>query len=284
MFVMQNVNRIARGLFEYVVKKGWAILAQNLLKFSLMFERQQWDFESPLRQFNEISFEVMNKLDAQKLTVHKIRDMSADEVGRLVRHQSYGQVIKRLCDTLPRLEIEANIRPITRTVLMVQLEITPAFRWDDKYHGKVCESFWVWMFDTDSNHIYHSESLKLTKKQVINKEVQKLTFNIPLLDPDHMPSTYIIHCSSDRWLGSSDDIPLNCKNMILPEKYVPYTPTLGLGSVAGLGPKQPALRIHLQTTVQSLQPDSDPDIPHPIQHRLQCPVRRSDRFGKDHRC
>lgn len=193
-----------------------------------MFERKMWDFETPLRQFPEISYEVMTKIETSKLSVEQIRDMSADDVGRLVRFQKYGSEIKRLTNCLPNVEIEATIRPITRTVLMVQMDIKPNFRWDDRYHGKVCESFWIWMFDIDSNHIYHSELLKITKKQVINKEVQKLTFNIPLLDPDSMPSQYLIHCTFDRWLGCDSDVSIGCRNIILPEKYVPYTKLLDL--------------------------------------------------------
>ncbi|CAG2112703.1 unnamed protein product [Medioppia subpectinata] len=139
MFVMQNVNRIARGLFDYVVKKGWALLAEHLLRLSLMFERRQWAYETPLRQFgNEISFEVMCKLERLKppLTIELIKQMTADDLGRLVRHTSYGSILKRLADTLPSVAVEACIKPITRTVLMVEAMIKPTFRWDDRHHGK----------------------------------------------------------------------------------------------------------------------------------------------------
>jgi activating signal cointegrator complex subunit 3 len=214
-----------------VLKKGWALLAQHLLRVSLMFERRMWDYETPLRQFpTEISYEVMSKLERLKppLTIDRIRETSADDLGRLVRHQSYGPILKRLAETLPAVEVEASLRPITRTVLMVQAEVRPAFRWDDRHHGKVCESFWLWLSDIDSNHIYHSELFKLTKKQVQRRESQKLTFNIPLLDPDHLPSQYIIHCAFDRWLGCELDVSLPCRQLILPEKYVPYTKLLDL--------------------------------------------------------
>jgi activating signal cointegrator complex subunit 3 len=195
-----------------------------------MFERQMWDFESPLRQFkdNEISYEVMQKIEKAKLTINKIREMTADEIGRLVRHQSYGSIIKRLADILPNIEIKASLKPITRTVLNVQLELTPCFRWEDRYHGKVCESFWIWLADIDSNHIYHSELFKFNKKQVINRETQKMTFNIPLLNSDDIPSQYIIHCSFDRWLGCDFDVGIPCHDLILPEKYIPYTKLLDL--------------------------------------------------------
>ncbi|CAG2119029.1 unnamed protein product, partial [Medioppia subpectinata] len=178
MFVMQNVNRIARGLFDYVVKKGWALLAEHLLRLSLMFERRQWAYETPLRQFgNEISFEVMSKIERLKppLTIALIKEMTADDLGRLVRHTSYGSILKRLADTLPSVAVEACIKPITRTVLMVEAMIKPTFRWDDRHHGK-----------------------------------------------------YIIHCGFDRWLGCELNVSLPCRQLILPEKFVPYTRLLDL--------------------------------------------------------
>jgi hypothetical protein len=43
-----------------------------------------------------------------------------------------GPVIKRCVHQLPQLELDANIQPITRTVLRVRLDIRPDFHWDDK--------------------------------------------------------------------------------------------------------------------------------------------------------
>ena len=51
-FIQQNVKRICRGLFEYAIRKGMPLLSRRLLTFTKQFEHQQWDFESPFRQFS----------------------------------------------------------------------------------------------------------------------------------------------------------------------------------------------------------------------------------------
>lgn len=225
--------RICRGLFEYVIKRGWATLTSILLKLSRMFENQQWgvETETPLRQFEkELTFEVMEKLERAKLPIEKIIDesMTSDEIGRIVRHQKYGKIIKQLAETLPYVIIEPTIKPITRTVLMVKAEIKPYFYWNDRYHGNNCETFWIWVVDPQSDHIYHSETFKLTKKQVKNEETQTLLFNIPLLNDSDVPPQYIVHASSDRWVGCDYEYAIPCSNLILPEKYLPYTKLLNL--------------------------------------------------------
>ena len=49
-YVVQNGTRIARALFEVVLRKNWPLLAGRLLKFAKTLERQMWDFENPLKQ------------------------------------------------------------------------------------------------------------------------------------------------------------------------------------------------------------------------------------------
>lgn len=51
--------------------------------------------------------------------------------------------------TFPRLELAAHVLPLTRSLLKVDLTITPDFAWDDKIHGTV-EPFWVLVEDADS--------------------------------------------------------------------------------------------------------------------------------------
>ena len=48
----------------------------------------------------------------------------------------------------PRLDLQAQVQPITRSVLRVELVVTPDFRWDDAVHGSA-EGFWVVVEDVD---------------------------------------------------------------------------------------------------------------------------------------
>ena len=49
-YVVTNATRIARALFEIVLRKNWPLLAGRILKFAKTVEKQMWDFEVALKQ------------------------------------------------------------------------------------------------------------------------------------------------------------------------------------------------------------------------------------------
>jgi activating signal cointegrator complex subunit 3 len=65
--------------------------------------------------------------------------MSAGEIGSLLRHPAAGDQIAACVQSFPYLQMEAQLHPITRTVLRIQLTITPAFTWKDRWAG----GWWV---------------------------------------------------------------------------------------------------------------------------------------------
>jgi len=76
-----------------------------------------------------------------------------------------GQDVKYAASRLPWLEIESRVQPITRSVLRVFLDVTPAYSWDERVHGRGVEMFHIWVADPDTNALYHREELLLTRKQ-----------------------------------------------------------------------------------------------------------------------
>ena len=51
MFSLQSAGRIARALFELVLKRGKTFLASRFLTLCKTIEHRIWDFQTPLRQF-----------------------------------------------------------------------------------------------------------------------------------------------------------------------------------------------------------------------------------------
>lgn len=187
-YVTQNTVRIARGLFQIILRNNNAILAGRLLNMSKMFEQQMWDFESPLRQFKIIPQDVINKIEDRGFSVNTLRDMNSKEISDMLRNHKYGELVKKCANEFPILNVEANLQPITRTVLRIRIFLTADFKWNDRVHGKTSQSFWIWIEDPESNFIYHSEYFQITKKQAINQEPQELVMTIPLKDP--LPPQY----------------------------------------------------------------------------------------------
>lgn len=225
-YITQNAVRIIRALFTIELHRNNALLAGRLLMMSKMFERQMWDFQTPLRQFNRIPFDLVEKIENSGLSISALRDMDAKEIGDMIRNQRSGTFIAKCAQEFPMIELDATLHPITRTVLRIRIFIRPDFRWNDAVHGKFAEPFWIWIEDPESNYVYHSEYFQLTRRQAFSKEAQELVVTIPLREP--LPPQYLIRVISDTWLGSEAYFPLSFKHLILPDIHPPHTDLLPL--------------------------------------------------------
>ncbi|XP_065206562.1 activating signal cointegrator 1 complex subunit 3 [Planococcus citri] len=227
-YISQNASRIMRALFDIVLRRNDPILAGRFLRVSKMFERQLWFFETPLRQFHTIPFDILDKIEKKEIPVEKFREMDVKEIGELIRNAKMGARLKQCAEEFPLLHLNAIVQPITRGVLRIRLKIRADFTWNDRVHGKSVEPFWVWVEDSENNFIYHSEYFLLSRKHVMKGEVQELVFTIPIHDHERLPSQYMIRVPSDRWLGSVSSTPISLQSIVLPELHPVQTELLPL--------------------------------------------------------
>ncbi|XP_030527383.2 DExH-box ATP-dependent RNA helicase DExH12-like [Rhodamnia argentea] len=223
VFITQSAGRLLRSLFEIVLKRGWAQLAEKALNLCKMVNRRMWSVQTPLRQFAGIPNEILSKLEKKDLAWERYYDLSSQELGELIRAPKQGRMLHKFIHQFPKLNLAAHVLPITRSVLRVELAITPDFQWEDKVHGYV-EPFWVIVEDNDGEYILHHEYFML-KKQYIDED-HTLNFTVPIYEP--LPPQYFIRVVSDRWLGSQTVLPVSFRHLILPEKYPPPTELLDL--------------------------------------------------------
>ncbi|KAK7243952.1 hypothetical protein RIF29_38767 [Crotalaria pallida] len=223
VFITQSAGRLMRALFEIVLKRGWAQLAEKALNLCKMVGKRMWSVQTPLRQFNGIPSDILTRLEKKDLAWERYYDLSSQEIGELFRAQKMGRTLHKFIHQFPKLNLAAHVQPITRTVLRVELTITPDFSWDDRVHGYV-EPFWVIVEDNDGEYILHHEYF-LLKKQYIDED-HTLNFTVPVYEP--LPPQYFIRVVSDRWLGSQTVLPVSFRHLILPEKYPPPTELLDL--------------------------------------------------------
>ncbi|XP_071560788.1 activating signal cointegrator 1 complex subunit 3 [Temnothorax nylanderi] len=238
-YVTQNAVRIARALFEIMLRRNNAIMAGRLLQIAKMFEARQWDFLTPLRQFDCLSMEIVEKIEGRDLEIYRLQEMDAKEVGNILRDQRAASLVKKCCDELPALDVVHSLQPITRTVLRIRLNVVPQFHWNDKVHGKNSQAFWIWIEDPDTNFIYHHEYFILTKKMVCQHLEQQLVVTIPL--SESLPSQYLVKVTSDHWLGCEATFPLTFHDLILPETHPPHTNLLELQPLPITALKNPDL-------------------------------------------
>ncbi len=94
-YVSQNVGRIARALFEIVLKRGWPLMSGRLLNVCKTIEKRLWHFQSPMRQFEmQLQFDILNKIEDKKLTLDKLRELDAKDLGILLHNQKMCEKIK----------------------------------------------------------------------------------------------------------------------------------------------------------------------------------------------
>ena len=86
-------------------------------------------------------------------------------------------LIHKFVYQFPKLELVTYVQPITRSLLRVELKITPKFMWDEKVHG-MAEAFWVIVEDVDGEVILYHDSFIL--KQKYTEEDHVITFTTPL--------------------------------------------------------------------------------------------------------
>lgn len=223
VYITQSAGRLLRALFEIVLKRGWAQLAEKALNLCKMVTKRMWSVQTPLRQFNGIPNEILMKLEKKDLAWDRFYDLSSQEIGELIRYPKMGRTLHKFIHQFPKLNLAAHVQPITRTVLRVELTITPDCQWDDKVHRYV-EPFWVLVEDNDGEYILHHEYFML-KKQYIDED-HTLNFTVPIYEP--LPPQYFIRVVSDKWLGSQTVLPVSFRHLILPEKYPPPTELLDL--------------------------------------------------------
>ncbi|XP_070055782.1 DExH-box ATP-dependent RNA helicase DExH12-like [Nicotiana tomentosiformis] len=235
VYISQSAARLMRALFEIVLKRGWAKLAEKALKWCKMISKRMWSVQTPLRQFHDISNEILMKLEKKDLAWERYYDLSSQELGELIRFPKKGRTLHKCIHQFPKLNLAAHVQPITRSVLRVELTITPDFQWEDVVHGFV-EPFWVIVEDNDGEYILHHECFML-KKQYIDED-HTLNFTVPIYEP--LPLQYFIRVVSDRWLGSETVLPVSFLHLTLPEKYLPPTELLDLQPLPVTALRHPA--------------------------------------------
>ncbi|XP_046658562.1 putative U5 small nuclear ribonucleoprotein 200 kDa helicase [Homalodisca vitripennis] len=223
VYVTQSAARLMRAIFEIVLYRGWAQLADKALSLCKMVDRRMWQSMSPLRQFRKMPEEIVKKIEKKNFPWERLYDLGPNEIGELIRVPKLGKTIHKYVHQFPKLDLSTHIQPITRSTLRVELTITPDFQWDEKIHG-ASEAFWILVEDVDSEVILHHEYFLLKSKYCQDEHLVK--FFVPVFEP--LPPQYFLRIVSDRWIGAETQLPVSFRHLILPEKNLPPTELLDL--------------------------------------------------------
>ena len=229
VYVTQSAGRILRAIFEICLKKGWSSVAKTALDLCKMAEKRMWPTMTPLRQFPACPREVVSKAEKIDVPFSAYFDLDPPRMGELLGMPKQGKTVCGLIQKFPRLDVQAQVQPITRSMLRVELTITPSFEWDDSVHGSA-EIFWILVEDCDGEDILFHDQFLLRKEHALSEMNEHLVeFTVPVVEP--MPPNYFITLMSDRWLQAEMKLAVSFEKLILPEKFPAHTALLDLQPV-----------------------------------------------------
>lgn len=64
------------------IRKNWSLMASRLLTLSKCVDRRLWHFDHPLNQFPILRMETVNKLAGLHMNMDRLREMTANEIGK----------------------------------------------------------------------------------------------------------------------------------------------------------------------------------------------------------
>ncbi|EOY22054.1 hypothetical protein QUC31_007545 [Theobroma cacao] len=224
-YISASLARIMRALFEICLRRGWCEMSLFMLEYCKAVDRQIWPHQHPLRQFDkDLSPEILRKLEERGADLDRLHEMEEKDIGALIRYGPGGRLVKQYLGYFPWIQLSATVSPITRTVLKVDLVISPDLIWKDRFHG-AAQRWWILVEDSENDHIYHSELFTLTKKMA-RGEPQKLSFTVPIFEPH--PPQYFIRAVSDSWLYAEAFYTISFHKLALPEARTTHTELLDL--------------------------------------------------------
>ncbi|KAH6906126.1 Sec63 Brl domain-containing protein [Coprinopsis sp. MPI-PUGE-AT-0042] len=223
VFIQQSAGRILRAIFEICLKRGWAVPAKAALDMCKMAEKKMWGSMTPLRQFPKVPADIVRKAESKQFPWYRYFDLTPPEIGELLGLPKEGRRVHKLVHLFPKLSLNAQIQPITRSLLRIDLSITPDFQWDPEVHGGA-ESFHILVEDVDGEVILFHDNFILRQRYATDEH--NVTITVPMFEP--VPPNYYISLISDRWLHAETRLPISFKHLILPEKFPAPTPLLDL--------------------------------------------------------
>ena len=262
-YISSNAGRVARAVFEMCLHENKAGTALKLLRLAKSIDNQFWWFQTPLRHFeDELGNNVIKAIESRhhrgKGDVYdslsftlSLLDMMPEEVGQICRaKKAAGVKIQRFVGMIPKVIISCNVQPVTSSVLKFQIELTPDFEWQGRWHGgagKSCVAchpllgkcfvltlhfypsflilvfFWLWVEDAQSERIYHQEQVMFTKKTYPD------SLNLEMYIPMFATTTqYILRIVSDSWVGVEIVHPISLELTRMPKQVVTNTDLMDL--------------------------------------------------------
>ena len=228
IYVTQSAGRIWRAIHEMCVHHGWARVARKALDICKMVQHRQWLSMTPLRQIpSGLTMDVIGKVERKDFPWSRLHDLNVQELSELFRLPKLATQLHNVIHQFPRLQLAAQILPLSHTLLRIELTITPDFEWNVHVHGSSL-SFIILVEDVDQEQVLFIDHLTLTSRYA--DQAQHVSITIPLKET---PAVFVSVISTT-YLHCETRIAIPMQKMLIPERDQPCTESGDVQVIAGL--------------------------------------------------
>ena len=178
IYITQSGGRLLRAIHEITLRKNWSALSKITLDLCKMVEKRMWLTNSPFRQFGAlVPREIVKASENSHLPWVSYFNLNASELAEAINFKGNSQKAYDLLRQFPKLTLNTYAQPITASLLRVQLEVIPDWKWNPSIHGNF-ELFWLLVEDCGGEKILFSDYLRIYRN---NAEKEHLVeFTIPI--------------------------------------------------------------------------------------------------------
>ena len=228
VYVSQSASRLLRAIHEIVLSKRWSSLSKSTLELCKMVDRRMWLSNSPFRQFGpSVPKEITRASEASHLQWVNYFNLDASELAEAINFRGHSQRAYELLQHFPRLSASCYAQPITPTLLRLQVQVSPEWKWNKVFHGNA-EQFLFLVEDCDGDRILYFDNFVVRSTSA--EEEHFLDLTVPIFDTPQ--PYYFVTFISEKWLNSLWRFPVDMTDMKIPRKFHPYTDLLDLEEVA----------------------------------------------------
>ncbi|KPI86612.1 putative ATP-dependent RNA helicase [Leptomonas seymouri] len=224
VYVKDSAQRILRALYEICLVREYGRTARQFLDLYLMTVHRQWTVQSPLRQVRGYlpvkHYEsILPALERVRVPWEEIRSWSFEDLAEKLSDDRRTQSAYEAIHVVPHYAVEAAVRPLTRSMLYVDVDILPDFDYVETLHGRsVCEV--VLMIEHPNGRLLHHENVQLPPANVQQRAGYACPpVVVPMVDPT--PTHLFVRVVSPHWLGATATASICLLDTLLPPVAAP---------------------------------------------------------------
>ncbi|KEG11150.1 putative ATP-dependent RNA helicase [Trypanosoma grayi] len=220
VYVKDSAQRILRALHEICVVREYGRTAMQVLQLCLMVVHQQWAVQSPVRQLRHTvapkTFAAfIQALESRRVAWEEVREWSLEDLAEKLGDERRAELAHDCIRQVPHFTLEAAVRPLTRSMMYVDVDITPDFTYNEVVHNRTAGELLLTVEHTNGRILHHERLFFSSAGLRSGETLSAPTIVVPIVEPK--PTHYFVRCQSMHWLGAECAVAVCLMDVRLPD-------------------------------------------------------------------